>query len=598
MTEQGGWVPTRSGAVFAALHTPSGVSTGSAVVLVPPFGWEAMAAARNLRGWARRLAAAGHPTVRFHLPGQGDSQGDPLDQDLHSWAAALTDVVGHTRAATGCSRLTVVGLGLGGLIALQAVDGGCPVDDLVLWSTPVRGRLLLRELRAFAAMTSDPGEPLMIHGTSTPPTTPHAGGADSVDHERAGPGLGTGAAGAAGAGAAEVGDDEVLWVHGYPLTPGARRQVQELDAGTLRLGSVQRALVLGRGTLPHDKRLVAALTAQGVEASGEPGLGFDELTVEPRISTLPVETVARVQRWLLPGTPGPAGTWPVTSTGERELRIGASSAVVTEAPEAVLTAVFVGAGATPRPGPNRLWAEAARRWRDWGVASVRVDLEGIGEAGGADEWPTGPEGFYAAGYRQQVSEVLDAAVAEGLPARFVVVGLCSGGYWAGQAALTDERVVAAALLNPPTLVWPPPMQPLGPRERLRHLTSRQTWRPLLVDPVARRDALGRARRTLRLRADRVLGAPEVGSKREPADTAQVLAALEHKGAHVTLGLSPGEDLLPDVQALPPGGVAVVRLLEGPGGAHTLSPAVLRAQAEQLLDEVARRCLSADQVAQR
>ena len=51
MTEQVGWAPTRSGAVFTGLHLPVEDARATAVVLVPPFGWEGVSAGRNLRAW-------------------------------------------------------------------------------------------------------------------------------------------------------------------------------------------------------------------------------------------------------------------------------------------------------------------------------------------------------------------------------------------------------------------------------------------------------------------------------------------------------------------------------------------------------------------
>ena len=51
-------------------------------------------------------------------------------------------------------------------------------------------------------------------------------------------------------------------------------------------------------------------------------------------------------------------------------------------PRRDLCAVFLNAGAVRRIGPNRLWVEAARRWARAGVPSVRMDLEGIGDADG------------------------------------------------------------------------------------------------------------------------------------------------------------------------------------------------------------------------
>jgi alpha-beta hydrolase superfamily lysophospholipase len=570
VTEQVGWVPTRSGEVFAALHLPgdrrplaarpAAECRGTAVMLVPPFGWEAMSSARNLRGWARSLAEAGYPAVRYHAPGAGDSAGDARTQDLDTWSAALADLVAHTRAATGCDRIAVVGLGLGGLVAARAVHDRCRVEDLVLWSTPVKGRLLLRELRAFAAMTTEPGD--------APPETAAA--------------------------AAPVEQDGVLWVHGYPLGARAQEQLAQLDLAELDLTGVERALVLGRGTLPHDARLVAALTAAGAEVGGGPGPGYDELTVEPRLSQPPTEVAVQVLGWLLDNGPeAEPGRWPVMSVQEHQVVLGSVSAVVNQPAQPVLTAIFVGAGATPRPGPNRLWTEAARRWAEWGIASLRLDLFGVGEGAGPDAWETGPDGFYEEPYRAQVRSALDLALEEGLPPRFLLVGLCSGGLWAAQTALADDRVVAVVVLNSNSLVWPPPLAPLSPAERFRHLTRGSTWQPLLRDAAARQDAARRIRRSLRLLTDRVVGEPAPGARRRaPANTVQVLRALEQAGVSVTVAVSPGEPSLPDVQTLPPGGGTVVHYLDGPAGAHTLSPAVLRAQAEKVLDEAARAALAA------
>jgi pimeloyl-ACP methyl ester carboxylesterase len=238
VTEHIGWVATRAGAVFTGLHAPDGPARGNAVLLVPPFGWEGVSAGRNLRAWARDLAAVGHPTLRYHPPGAGDSAGEGAAQDLHSWSAALADLVSKLRTASGGDTVTVIGLGLGGLVALQAVSEGADVDDLVVWATPGRGRLLLRELRAFAAMAAEPGE----QSSEAPQPL------EAITDE-----------------------DGVLWVHGYPLSVAAQEQLQALDATSLDLSRLRRALLLGRGTLPADRKLADALAAAGADVTTSPG---------------------------------------------------------------------------------------------------------------------------------------------------------------------------------------------------------------------------------------------------------------------------------------------------------------------------------------
>ena len=552
MSEQVGWVPTRSGAVYAALHLPTTSPRSTAVVLVPPFGWEGVSAGRNLRWWARRLADAGHPALRYQPPGSGDSEGDAAEQDVVTWSAALTDLVQHLRAATGCTAVTVVGLGLGGLVALQAVADGAQVDDLVLWSTPGKGRLLLRELRAFAALAAEPGEraqeaPQPLEAVTT--------------------------------------EDGVLWVHGYPMGPAAQEQLTGLDVAAFDLSRVRRALVLGRGTLPSDRKLAEALRAAGAEVVTAPGPGFDELTVEPRLSQPPQDVAKQVAAWLRPDAGLPvAGSLPVAETGEERLSLGDVEAVVTRVPEAPLTAVFIGAGAINRAGPNRLWADAARRWAGWGVASIRLDLHSIGEAPGPDAYPFGPEGFYDEDYRPELHAVLDRAVELGLPDRFLLVGLCSGGFWAAQLALGDPRVVGVVVLNAVSLVWPPPLLSSGSRQYLR---SRATWSRFLHDPGLRREAANRARRSAQLavshlRRDRTV----------LATSHAVLAALEAQGTPAAVGASPGEAILDDLDQLAPDAATVVRRFDGPAGAHTLSTAGLRAQAVELMDEAAKQALAA------
>ncbi|MFN2536873.1 MAG: hypothetical protein ABR549_01820, partial [Mycobacteriales bacterium] len=106
MAEHVGWVETRSGAVFSGLELPPGASRSTAVVVVPPFGWHGISAARGLRGWARDLAGTGYPTLRYHPPGEGDSAGRGTDHDVTSWAAALADLVAQLCRATGCASVT------------------------------------------------------------------------------------------------------------------------------------------------------------------------------------------------------------------------------------------------------------------------------------------------------------------------------------------------------------------------------------------------------------------------------------------------------------------------------------------------------------
>jgi hypothetical protein len=65
--------------VHAQLHAPAGTAQPTAVLIAPPWGWDAVASHRSLRAWAAQLAGAGHFALRIDFPASGESGGDPGD---------------------------------------------------------------------------------------------------------------------------------------------------------------------------------------------------------------------------------------------------------------------------------------------------------------------------------------------------------------------------------------------------------------------------------------------------------------------------------------------------------------------------------------
>ena len=139
----------------AVFHAPAPPARPTAVIMCPPFGWDEVCSYRSRRYWAERLADAGYATIRLSYPGTGDSGGMPRDPGrLDAWTAAVSSAGAWLREASGASRIVAVALGLGGLLAYRAMAFGAPIDDLVLWATPARGRALVRQLRAFSKLES------------------------------------------------------------------------------------------------------------------------------------------------------------------------------------------------------------------------------------------------------------------------------------------------------------------------------------------------------------------------------------------------------------------------------------------------------------
>lgn len=471
--------------VFAVLHRsahpPAQPQSQTAVLLCPPFGWEDMCCYRVRREWAEHLARAGHTTLRIDLPGSGDSAGAPTDPgQLDAWTRAVDGAARWLHQQFGAdeggggparpARVAAIGIGLGGLVACRAALQGAPIEELVLWSVPARGRALLRELRAFSAFEV----------------------ANATDAGEGAPG-------------GEPVADGALATNGYLMSAETVAALQALDLAELEpvAAGVRRALLLGRDGMKVGKALPEALGNAGAEVTVADGPGYGAMMVETQDARMPVEVIEHVSSWLRE-EPEQTHVTHTLANGEvadhDELLIRHAGVALRERPMFIerpdgrlfgvlteplgerreLTALLLNAGPQRRTGPNRMWVEIARRWAADGVPTLRLDADGIGDADGDATALGRVTAFYRPVYVEQTRAALDALAERGLPPRFVVLGLCAGGYWSAQTALADERVAAVIMLNPRTLVF----------DEWRHTTRRtrelgrralraSTWRKAL-----------------------------------------------------------------------------------------------------------------------
>ena len=519
------WLTGVGEPVFAFVHEPADASRRDvAVVICPPFGWEEMCSHRARRAWAIALADAGFPCVRIDLPSAGESAGLPRDPDrVAAWKAAIAGAAQWAREEFAVARVAAIGIGAGGLAATAAVAEDAPIDDLILWGVPARGRTLIRELRAYAAVVAAryPGD-------------------EREEPEQSG-----------------------LEVTGFALSEQTLRDLEALDLTALELPDAKRrrVLLVDRDELGVDRRLREHLTQAGVALEVLAATDFSLLMAHPQEGRVPEDTIAATISWL-GSTPTGEGEAP---PGDSPLRASETVTIAYEGDEvsetpltmttpagrsfamlstptngatAPVCAVLLNAGALRRIGPNRTWIELSRRWAALGVPTVRVDFAGIGDSDGDERAIATDSGLYSQAMIDQTLALLDDLAGRGLPPRFVLVGLCSGAYWALHAALADPRVAGAFMINLYSFYWSEAL--VAERDRRETVTALRSG---VLGRLARgeissyhvRRALNSIRGGLRPRSRSVEGSQET-------EVGLALDKLRDQGTEVLLALSEGEPL--------------------------------------------------------
>jgi len=564
---------------FHASVTPA--PGGLAVLICPPFGWDEICSYRSRRDWASDLAKAGFPTLRIDFPGTGDSGGAPRDRaQLASWTAAVDAAARHLRRATGLDRVAAIGIGLGGLVACRALFEGAPIEELVLWGVPSRGRALIRELSVFASLEDSSIGAVSEEELPPPPLPGH-----------------------------------YVWAGGFVLNAETVGDLEGLDLAELQLpeGGPRRALLLDRDGISVDARLESHLRDSGLAVDVASGEGYGAMIAKPHHARCPVAVFARVRSWL-ERAPGDAlqEASAQTSTDPGDLaerhdsiELAVGEATIRETPLTVrqpfgelfgiltepahgltheLCAVMLNAGAIRRVGPNRMWVETARRWAARGVPTLRLDLQGIGDADGDSERFSELAELYVPELVDQVCATLEELQRRGVASRFVLAGLCSGAYWSFHAALRDERVVAAFMLNPQALFWDPSLE--AARDFRRGVMRTSSWRRVLRGEVSPERILALAYRAP-FALPRRWAARRQARRHGEDELQDALDRLRDTGKYVHFAFSGNEPLHEELerdgylQRLDRWPNVSLEFI--PGRVHTLRPFESQRHAHELLD---------------
>jgi alpha-beta hydrolase superfamily lysophospholipase len=612
--------------VFGVYHEGLGVRAKIPVLICPPFGWAEVCSYRARREWAEDLAARGHPVLRIDLPGTGDSAGTPEEpQRLDAWshaaggAAAWLGERASTSTSTSTPTIAAIGIGLGGQVVCLAAAAGAPIEQAVLWATPSRGKALVRELRALARME---GAQVAVAPSDEVELSPMAANTPEAEPSPA---------------------DDTVEAGGFALSEETAAALSALDLAELSFAAARprRALLLGADGIEADERLCIHLRTNNVDVTLGAGEGYGAMMAEPQEARPPADTIAHVAAWLAespvegspadgsptgveladgsPATRSPTGVEPAagfTAIEAHELELTIDGARVRErafaveqpfgrlfgilaepldAPPAGLAAVLLNAGAIRRIGPNRMWVEVARRWAARGVPTLRLDVEGIGDADGDATRYSDVAELYIPELVGQARAALDALERDGIAERFVLMGLCSGAYWSFHAALQDARVTAALMLNPQVLFWDVSQVS---QETLRELRKAFLRRSSWARALRGGSSLGRARELLRelptgisVLARRRLAGQRLAA---PSDDAlqDALRQLDASGQRALFVFSGEEPLYEELDG--DGGIERlerwprVELVRIPGHDHTLRPPAARRGAYEALDRALER----------
>jgi pimeloyl-ACP methyl ester carboxylesterase len=416
------------------LHLPSGGATGSAIIC-PPWGYENVCAYQALRSIALRLAAEGLEVLRFDYDGTGASWGDESDPDrFASWTSSVRAAVVYLHER-GFERPVLVGLRLGATLA-TLVASETPLGGLVAWDPIVDGRRFVRALRAMQQVS----------------------------------GVGTNAIGG-------------ISSAGATLTDDALDALTASNLAKMPTFATTSALLIGRRTGDEASKLCDALDALGVATTLEHPAGTTELLdIGAEEAIEPTEIVQLVVDWTAkaaaaePSTqradppadvasfrsPAPLAHM-VDGDAADEVTIGwqeihryagpVGLALTLHLPDRRTTdgvVVLLNNGIARNIGPGRAWVGWARRWAALGIATIRVDLAGLGDSG---HRPGAPPSNYPAGAVDDLHDVIELARQYGL-GPIAIGGVCSGAYVAIDAAVHVDGIAGVFAVNGQYWFWP------------------------------------------------------------------------------------------------------------------------------------------------
>ncbi len=491
---------------------------------------------RFLRRLACDIAEAGMPALRFDYCGTGDSVGSESDPDtVQAWLASVRKAVEWLRENAGVTEVVLIGFRVGGLLAAQVAAQLGDITALVLVGPVASGRAYVREARALCSLVSQ------TSGAATP---------DSYTSDEA-----------------DVDGHCGLNVAGFHLNRATIRDLERLDLRALTRRPAPRVLLLGRSNSPADRRLRESLHALGATVSLGILPGLASMQWNSSLAVLPQDAFVGLVNWLKADAPTgratctqfgsatlPSGQWregPLQFGPDGRLFAIHCTARNSKPRSAVL---IVNHGLNRHIGWARTYVSLARRLAAHGVASLRMDIAGVGDSATAPGRPE--QQLYAAPSVADVKAALDWLQQHGYE-EITLLGHSAGAHLSFHAAVADTRVTAVALVNLNRFLADP-MEPCDYGKRRTFRSTGWYWSHMLSIEAWRRLAHGRvhAISIARMIADRLLRRAGLNlmsifgpSTRATASHMQILTQfrqLSERGTKVLLLYSTGDEGLDEL----------------------------------------------------
>jgi alpha-beta hydrolase superfamily lysophospholipase len=550
--------------LFGWLHRPAAhTAAETGLVVCNPFGYEAICSHRSVRVFAEAAAACGVPALRFDYVGTGDSaEIDPRSDQVEAWSSDVVSAVLELKRRTGVERVCVLGIRLGGLLAVLAAQKCSAITSLALVGPVVNGRRYLRELRMTRLASS--------LGAESSSASQRAGAENSVL------------------------DAGSMQVSGFTLAAQSLAALAgiSLDASSIP-SSVTEMLVIDGSRMPAARDWVELLGQSGARVKYLDLPGLVEMTMtSPQLASVPQEMIAALKGWL-PTTltphslseKGQSGisadfaqkmilSLPSDGSGElseHPIFFGTDAllfGIVTEPAKGERrrrAAILVNAGADYHIGASGIYVELARNWARRGYVAMRMDLAGLGDS--STRTGQRDDEVFPQGAIDDIRAAIDLMRNRYGACDITLAGFCSGAYHTLRAAVASMPVNRILMVNPQNFFWKKGMSindmqeaelVSKPRLYRSRIFSASTWWRLLAGKV-------HVRYILKIYAHRLLLTVESTLRdcarflhlRLPRDLGTELEQLGARGMRIVFVFArgePGIDLL-DLQ----GGSSIKRL---------------------------------------